>query len=125
LMENLPTLGDWMQHRTNVDRLKRAAELARDLTRERHTPLIETIMGGKPDEFDAVKNRLAERLRDWAKVMADAQVVLAIKAHVGNATQQPQQLLWLLNQVASPWLKAAYDYSHFQLQGLEMKETMA
>jgi sugar phosphate isomerase/epimerase len=124
LMENLPALGDDAQHRANVDRLKRAAELARDLKRDNHTPLVETILGGKPGEFDAVKWRLVERLKSYAQTMVDSQVVLAVKAHVGNATQRPEQLLWLLDQVASPWLKAAYDYSHFQLQGLDMKETM-
>jgi sugar phosphate isomerase/epimerase len=33
---------------------------------------------------------------------------------VSNATQRPGQLLWLLEQIASPWLQAAYDYSHAQ-----------
>ena len=126
LMENLPTVGDDVQHRANLQRLKRAAELARDLApgEGKPAPLIETILGGKPGEFEALKDRLTERLRDWSKVAADAQIVVAIKAHVGNATQRPEQLSWLLSQVASPWLKAAYDYSHFQLQELPLKETM-
>jgi sugar phosphate isomerase/epimerase len=124
LMENLPALGDDAKHLANLERLKRATELSRELGRDGKSPPIETILGSKPGEFDAVKGRFVERLRDWAKVAAEAQVAVAIKAHVSNATQQPEQLLWLLDQVASPWLKAAYDYSHFQLQGLEMKETM-
>jgi len=124
LMENLPALGDDAQQRANLDRLRRAAELARDLAGDKSMPLIETILGGKPGEFDAVKGQLVERLTDWTKVMADAHVVLAIKAHVSNATQQPQQLLWLLDQIASPWLKAAYDYSHFQLQDFALRETL-
>lgn len=130
LMENLPALGDDAQHRGNLERLKRAAELARDLAPEKpadgkpQVPLIETILGGKPGEFETVRDKLVERLHDWVKVLGEAQVVLAIKAHVSNATQQPGQLLQLLDRVASPWLKAAYDYSHFQLQGLEMGPTM-
>src|SRR5262249_10880305 len=111
LMENLPALGDAAQHRANVERLKHAAELARDLSGDQQTPLIETILGGKPGEFDAVQERLVEHLRDWATVLAGARVKLAIKAHVGNATQRPEQLLRLLDQVASPWITAAYDYS--------------
>ena len=124
LMENLPALGDDAQHRANLDRLQRAAELARDLATEKHVPLIETILGGKAGDFDAVKDGLAHRLNDWVSVAAKAEVVLAIKAHIGNATQRPEQLLWLLDQARSPWLQAAYDYSHFQLQNLEMAETM-
>jgi inosose dehydratase len=124
LMENLPALGDDAQHRANLDRLKRAAEMAHDLARDKSVPLVETIMGGKAGEFDAVKERLVERLTDYSKVMTNAEVTLAVKAHISNATQRPEQLLWLLGQVASPWLVAAYDYSHFQLQELNMKESM-
>src|SRR5205807_1104579 len=115
LMENLPALGDDAQHRANLERLRRAAELARDLAPEEpaagksRVPLIETILGGKPGEFDAVKEVLVDRLRVWAKVATDAQIVVAIKAHVGNATQRPEQLLWRISHVASPWLQAAYD----------------
>jgi len=126
LMENLPALGDDTKQRANLERLKRATEVARDLAPGLGlpTPLIETILGGKAGEFDAVKEQLAERLEGWAKVAEEAQVVVAIKAHVSNATQRPEQLLWLLDRVANPWLKAAYDYSHFQLQELGIKETM-
>jgi sugar phosphate isomerase/epimerase len=126
LMENLPLLGDDAQHRANIDRLKRAAAIARDLAPGdgNPAPLIETILGGKAGEFETVKNRLVERLREWAKVAAEAEIVVAVKAHIGNATQQPMQLLWLLENVSSRWLKAAYDYSHFQLQDLPMKETI-
>ncbi len=131
LMENLPLAAGAAQHRQHLDRLKRAAELARDLAPEQPAaglptrPLIETILGGKAGEFEAVKQRLAERLLEWAKVAAQAEVVIAIKAHVSNAVQQPKQLLWLLEQVTSPWLQVAYDYSHFELQGLSLQETTA
>ena len=124
LMENLPALGDDVHHAANLERLKRACALANHLMQGDRPPLVETILGGKPGEFDAVKNRLVERLGDWAGIAAAAKITLAIKAHVGNATQRPEQLVWLLEQVASPYLKAAYDYSHFQLQELKLAETL-
>lgn len=124
LMENLPALSDDAQQAMNLERLKRACELAQDLKRGESVPLVETILGGKPGEFETVKERLAQRLDEMAKVAQAAGVVLAVKAHVSNATQQPEQLAWLLKQVASPWLKGAYDYSHFELQGLKMAKTM-
>src|SRR5262245_720592 len=113
LMENLPLVGDDAQHRANLERLKRAVEMARELAPENPAasqpprPLVETILGGKPGDFDAVKDKLAARLAEWAKVAGAAEVRLAVKAHVSNATQRPEQLLWLLQQVASPWLRAA------------------
>jgi sugar phosphate isomerase/epimerase len=124
LMENLPALGDDAQQAANLDRLKRACELARDLKQGERVPLVETILGGKVGEFEAVKVRLAGRLKEWAKVAAEAKVTLAVKAHVSNATQRPQQLTWLLEKVASPYLKGVYDYSHFQLQELALAETL-
>src|SRR5262245_4587183 len=67
LMENLPSAGDDTQHRANLQRLKLATQLAHDLAAD-GTPLIETILGGKPGEFDGVKDLLATRLSDWAKI---------------------------------------------------------
>jgi inosose dehydratase len=133
LMENLPALGSEEAQRANLDRLKRAGEMARALSQKSEagsqnpagqTPLIETIMGGKAGEFETVKAKLVERLGQYAQVMREAGVKLAVKAHIGNATQQPLQLLWLLDQVASPWLVGAYDYSHFEAQSLDMRETV-
>jgi inosose dehydratase len=127
IMENLPCY-PLRVHSMNLERLKLACDLANALgPRMRpndRAPLIETILGGNVGAFDANKDGFVERLRDWVTILADAKVVLAIKAHASNSTQRPEQLLWLLDQVASPWLVAAYDYSHFQLQDLKMARTM-
>ncbi|WP_397384422.1 sugar phosphate isomerase/epimerase family protein, partial [Prosthecobacter sp.] len=47
-----------------------------------------------------------------------------IKAHVGSAVNSPERLLWLLEQVKSPAIQVTYDYSHFELQGIDMEESM-
>jgi sugar phosphate isomerase/epimerase len=124
LMENLPALGNDAQHEQHLKRLERAAEVARNIfSPAAAPPVIETILGGRPGEFDQVRERMVERMRDYASVVSKAEVVLAVKAHVGNAIQRPEQLVAVLDAVASPWVKAAYDYSHFEAQGLEMRET--
>lgn len=38
--------------------------------------------------------------------------------------QTPSQATWLRRIVGSSWLKFTYDYSHFQLQRLSLKDTM-
>jgi inosose dehydratase len=124
LMENLPAVGDDREHAPRLERLKRACELARELERNGRRPVVETILGGKAGEFESVKPLLVKRLDQWAQVARAAEVIVAIKAHVSNAAQQPRQLRWLLDEIASPWLQAAYDYSHFQLQGLKLAETL-
>jgi inosose dehydratase len=125
LMENLPAIGDEREHAPRLARLKRACQLAQDLGQDGSQPIVETILGGKAGEFESVKEQLVTRLGAWAQVAETARITIAIKAHVSNATQQPGQLSWLLEQAASPWLKAVYDYSHFQLQGLELGKTLA
>jgi sugar phosphate isomerase/epimerase len=129
LMENLPC-HDASRHDANLERLRRACDLAHDLAPpaaagEAVPPLVETILGGKPGEFSELKGALVELLADWAEILATKRVRLAIKAHFGNAIQSPAQLLEVLDAVASPWVVAAYDYSHFQLQGLAMAESMS
>ncbi len=130
LMENLPCLGDDAQTRANLERLKLACALAHRLAPDKPppgtpaVPLIETILGGKPGEFEAVRAKLIDRLGEWTEVLAAHKVPVAIKAHVSNAVQRPEQLLTLLDAVDSPWLHAAYDYSHFELQDLPLAATM-
>jgi len=51
-----------------------------------------------------------------------AKVVLAIKAHAFNALHTPEDALWLLRQIGSPWVKLAFDYSHFERQQLALKD---
>lgn len=123
LMDNLPLLGDESKHQSNLQRLKAAAEISRTF-RSTDPPLVETVLGGKPAQWQEVKQQFVDRLGDWAKVMAAAEVKLAIKAHISNAMQQPAQLAWVLQQVNNPWLTAAYDHSHFELQQLDMRDNM-
>jgi len=123
LMLNLSLTVDDTTHAKNLDALKTAAQLAQDLAPQR-TPVVETVLGGKPAEWDNVKDRMAERLQSWAAVAAAGKVTLAIKAHVGNAVNSPERLLWLLEKANSPAVKAAYDYSHFELAGIPLADSL-
>jgi inosose dehydratase len=49
---------------------------------------------------------------------------VAIKAHVGGAAHRPEHIVWLMDQARSPRIRAAYDYSHFQLAGLGLAESL-
>lgn len=123
LMENLALLTDRGTHRRNLDRLKAVAALGHELSPE-NPPIIETVLGGRPQQWPAVKDKMAAALEDWAKTGEQARCVIAIKAHVGGALHSPHDTRWLVDRVESPWIRVNYDYSHFQLRGYGLKESL-
>jgi inosose dehydratase len=123
LMENLPVVVPAEQQKSNLERLRAAAALSHELVPDA-PPLIETILGGRPNEWDNLKQPMVDALGDWERVAAAAKVVIAIKAHVSNALHTPDDALWLVRQLGSPWIKLAFDYSHFQRQQLALKDCL-
>jgi sugar phosphate isomerase/epimerase len=122
-MDNLKLLAEDSAHRENLARIRRVAQLARDLGVAK-PPIIETILGGQPGEWEATKDAMAARLKEWVATAAAERVLLAIKPHVRNAMQTPAQAEWLRTRVGSSWLRFTYDYSHFFLQGLPLDASL-
>lgn len=122
LMENLP-LDDDKTRQGHLDRLRGAAELGHDLSPDAH-PLIETILGGKPGQWDMARMRFADRLAEWARVGEKTRTVIAVKPHRSNALNLPEHATWLIEQVKSPWVRLAYDFSHFQHRNLTLANTL-
>lgn len=123
LMVMLSLTADDKAHANALELIATAAQLGRELVPEQ-PPILETILGGSPAKWDEQKKGMADRLRDWAAAAEKAQTTIAIKAHVGSAVNSPDRLLWLLEEVKSPAIAVAYDYSHFELQGIGMEESM-
>jgi len=123
LMENLHAAVDDPRHQSNLLRLEAAGKLGHQLSPEK-PPIIETILGGRPADWDKIKMQMAKRLQDWAKVAMATRSVIGIKAHVGGAMHLPEHPVWLMNQVNSPWIKCAYDYSHFELREVDMADSV-
>jgi len=110
-------------HAKNLELIHTAASLGRELVPEQ-PPVLETVLGGSPTMWQNQKTEMVGRLHDWAAAAEKAGTVIALKAHVGSAVNSPERLLWLLDEVKSPSLQVAYDFSHFQLQGIDMAESM-
>jgi len=123
LMENLHAVVDDTRHKSNLERMKLAGELGHQLSPEK-PPVVETILGGRPAQWDEIKLQIVDRLRDWAKVAEEVKTVVAIKAHVGGAMHRPEHPVWVAEQVNSPCIKCAYDYSHFELRDINMAESV-
>ncbi len=124
LMENWRLIAPAEAHRANLERLQVVAQLAQDLRGDGLPPIIETVLGGRPEEWPMVRDAMAQALGDWERVAAKAQVVVAVKAHVSGALHRPEDALWLVRQLNSPWIKAVYDFSHFERQGLELRPSL-
>jgi inosose dehydratase len=123
LMEDVHLTADDAQHPANLDRLKAAAELGHELSPDA-PPLIETVLGGKPDQWPMVRQRMADRLADWTKTAEAAKITIALKPHVGGAVHTPEAALWLMRQADSARIKLAYDYSHYQLRSFTLADSL-
>jgi sugar phosphate isomerase/epimerase len=122
-MEKLDCTANRTVQDRQLARLRAAADLS--LTVGGRSPaVIETVLGGRPADWEPKKEYMADRVREWAGAMERRKVVLCVKAHVGAAVDTPEKLLWLHKKVANPFLKLTYDYSHFQLMGLDPAVTM-
>jgi len=124
LMLNLSLTADDQAHVAALAQIAEAGQMAHDMA-PAAPPLLETVLGGKPATWEQQKAGMVARLRDWAAAAERAKIQIAVKAHVAGAVNSPERLLWLMDQVKSPSLVVAYDYSHFELQGIDMEESMA
>src|SRR6266516_2707234 len=123
VMENIGLARPGGSVQANLERLRAAAEICYEAS---PTPpaLIETTVGGRPNAWDDLKNAMADELGAWAKTLEQLKVTLAIKAHSKTAMSRPEHIVWLADQVKSPWVKMVYDYSHYAANKLDMRKTM-
>ncbi len=123
LMENLPLAGNEQSQRDNLARLQAAFDLGQDLSPDA-PPLVETILGGGVNDWDKLRRQFADRLGEWAKLAEKHKTIIAVKPHRFNAMNLPAHALWLMEQLKSPWIKLAYDFSHFQHRDLTIADTV-
>ena len=123
LIENFNLLVSDDAHRATLDRIRAAAALAHDIA-PKSPPILQTVLGGKPEEWQQVNKRMAARLFEWARVAEDNHIRIAVKAHYGSACNDPGKLLHLLGQVSNPALGGIYDFSHFQLMNIDLRESL-
>ena len=119
LMELEPEL-----HFANMERLKAAVDLAVDLQTGGLRPVVNTTPGGRPDQWSVGKQQLVDRLGELIDYATEFQVVIALEPHIGVMIETPQQICELIETVNSPYLRANFDISHFEILGLPMNETI-
>lgn len=122
LMESVPLDVEKTKHPVNLDRIKRAAELAHDL--QMPTPQVESIMGGKPGEWETRKQQFADRLGEWAKLGEANRINMLFKPHRMQTANLPAHVEWLMKQVPSKHLATVFDWSHFEQREFPLSDTL-
>lgn len=112
-------------HQKNMWRLKGGVDLAVDLANGGDPAAVNTTPGGKPEEWEAKKDFLTERVGELADYGASRGVTIAMEPHIGAIIDTPAKVLELLDLVNSPFLKVNFDISHFDIVGMPTAETVA
>lgn len=123
VMENIPLGRRGADVSANLERLRAAAEVCHEAS-PGPPALIETTVGGRPGQWDQLKNAMADELGVWTKEVEKLGITLALKAHSKSAMDLPEREVWLVRQVKSPRVRLVYDYSHFAANGLDLRQTM-
>jgi len=121
LLESLPLTPG--QHAANLERLRRAAQVAHDLAPSK-PPIVETVLGMKTADWNSNKMRMAEELGGWAQTARESGITVAIKAHADQAVNSPARAEWLLKQIDSPSLRLIYDYSHMYIEDFPLEGSL-
>jgi len=104
--------------------LRAACSLAHDLAAG-DQPILVSTAGGCASQWDADRERVSDNIGAYAAVAAVEGLVFALEPHVGGVVHTPRQAEWIRSRIDSPALKFNYDESHFQLQGLDLRESAA
>jgi inosose dehydratase len=126
LSGNTPLLSaEASENAANMERFRGYLDLAGELQAPGDRLTVTTTSGGAPEDWEAVKSTLAERFGELAAHAERAGVIVGMEPHVGAALHHPDQVLWLMDQVASPALTIHFDISHFNVQGMDMEAVVA
>ncbi|QDT26240.1 Xylose isomerase-like TIM barrel [Gimesia panareensis] len=121
LMEHCDLTGSPASQKPVLERLKRAAQLGHDLKPDQ-PPLIETTAGS--GKWEDRKEEMRDNLKGWAEVAESTQTVIAVKPHRGGVVDRPEQGVWLVEQINSPWIRLNYDYSHFTHRDIALEDSL-
>ena len=116
---------DAAAHERNMWRLKGGVDLAVELAQGDELPAVNTTPGGKPEQWETLKNFLAERVGELVDYAAERGVTIAMEPHIGAIIDTPAKVLELLESVNSPYLKVNFDISHFDIVGMLTEETVS
>lgn len=112
-------------HAESLRRLHGSLDLCAEWAGPSGPPALDTVLGGRPEEWESSRDRALERLGALVDYAAGRGVVVALEPHVGSALDVPDKAVWLVNQVGSPYLRLNFDISHFEVMGIPTGDSVA
>jgi len=109
---------------TNMDRLRLAVDLAVDLAGPEGPPAVTTTAGGQPGQGDQLWPLLVQRVSELGRYGAERGVVIGIEGHVASMVERPAELRRLVDEIGSPFVRANFDISHFNVLGMAIEESV-
>jgi inosose dehydratase len=113
---------DAAKNAANMQRLRDTIDLAADLAQEGEPPVVASLVGGREESWDALKEILAERAYALGEYAASRGVILAVEPHCGTALYLPDKVTWLVETVSHPAVRVNFDISHFDIRGIGIDE---
>lgn len=123
MVETLRVMDPEQSHADNLERIRQALDLGAEIS-PASPPIVETILGRKPHEWEIVKHGMVDEVGDWARLAAAGNTIICFKPHAKNAVDNVERSLWLVEQVGSPYFRCTFDYSHLRLQGLDLVRSL-
>ncbi|MCA1644396.1 MAG: sugar phosphate isomerase/epimerase [Chloroflexi bacterium] len=106
----------------NLDRIRAGLDLAADLAGPDGPPPLVTMGYGTPATYAVDRPALIERFSELARHAATTGGIVALEPHVGQAIDQPEKVVDLMQAVDSPNFRLNLDNSHFEVMGRAMDE---
>ena len=111
-------------HMENMGVLKQAVDLCAEWGDGRGMPVLDTVLGGAPEDWEPRLDFIFERVRQLVDYAADRGVVIGMEAHVGSALDTAEKSVQLVESIDSPHLGLNFDISHFDVLGMPIEETV-
>ncbi len=114
--------GDAEHIARNMQRLKDSIDLAAELDEGRGPKIMVSLVGGRPQDWETEKYKLAERVRELGEYAGTRGGIYATEMHTGTAMDVPEKVVWLLKYIGEmPSLRMNFDQSHTETMGIPIE----
>ena len=113
------------RHAGNLSILHDAIDLCREWSDGEGRPIMDTVLGGKPEDWDKKHDFIIDRVQELTSYAAEREVVIGMEAHVGAALDTAEKSVRLVEEIDSPYLRLNFDISHFDILGMSIEDAVS